>query len=93
MSTPLYKEGEIVRLKPWDNFDKHISIPHMYWDDLMNKDLEVFNIQTDSGYDTILNGKQATCIYYSFVNHSFSWCEEFLTPTYTNFLADEDFEI
>ena len=54
MRTPLYKEGEIVRLLPWDNFDKHISIPGPYWNDLMGKDLEVFNIQTDNTISYIM---------------------------------------
>ena len=91
--SPKYRIGDIVRLLPWDVFDEHLGIPTISWAELMDKDLKISKIQTDNQYQLILNGKQATCIYYNFHQKSFVWCEEFLTPTYSNFLKDKDFEI
>lgn len=92
-STPKYKVGDIVRLLPYDFFDQHINIPGPYWTGLMDTDLTIKNVQKDSGYDLILNGETASCVYYGFKNQRYSWAEEYLKPTYSNFLKDKDFEI
>ena len=59
----------------------------------MNNDLVIKNVQCDSGYDLILNGNTASCIFYSFKNQRYSWAEEYLKPIYINFLTDKDFDI
>lgn len=89
----LYKLGDIVRLLPWVFFDEHISIPKSYWDDLMDKNLVIFNIDDKNYSSPLLNGKYVSGVYYIFKNHMFSWAEEFLKPTHSNFLKDKDFEI
>lgn len=88
---PKFKAGDIVRLLPC--FNEHISIPGPYWTELMGQDLKISKILDDSTYKLRLNGKAASGIYYQFKNHSFSWCEEFLYQTFSNFLKDEDFEL
>ena len=93
MSKPKYKIGDIVRLLPWGYFNEHISISVQYWTELMDQDLEIYSIQKNDSSNLTLNEEGASGNYYTFTHKSFSWCEEFIKPTYTDYLTDKDFEI
>lgn len=80
---PLFKSGDIVRLRPYSDFKNHIGISVVHWNGLMNVDLTIFSIDELDSPDNI---------YYTFKWVSYlSWHERYLRKS--TFLTDEDFDI
>lgn len=80
---PLFKVGDIVTLKPYNDFTEHLSIRKDYWNFLADKRLEIKVVDTLSVHD----------IYYGFSNARYGWSERFLKPFDNDFLSDKDFDI
>ena len=90
---PRFKIDDIVQIYPWGDFNEHICIPVVYWNDLMGKNLRISNVIKDRLSELKINGKRATDIFYNFSGMSFAWAEEFLKTEQPDFLPEELFEI